>query len=450
MKKNSVYDRVVRLFLPVGAIAVIAGIINDLIVPLAQLGIWFGIFTFSIGLMLLLVSDSSRLGIWLKKLSRHWKMPLVCVFLFLGIATLVMAEISARYEEENGYLASNYELIQGMQLSILSIVGQANTIRDTAQETSEAMGQTDRNLALTKDNLRNTAEDELYQLGHSVTDVDQIFSIFTGYQSDALKMRLQLLHKTEYDLYRSVRPYSYWGKAASARMNEIARLPRRMRLADGLVALELPVSVWEEILTYFPELVSDSSISTRGYALEDYPYSRPPNLQYGFISVRNGAELPRHDEIRGGYTLLHTSVALNSLISADALLKLNADVNVTSTSGYTPLALASEHGSFEIARLLIQHGADPAAHDWLAVEIALLRASQELTRQFNQVGTPTMKYLTVEHNEYIKFAEELLNGQPLPNNVRARTLEYYRRFKRSLNSSQKKELQRYMTRVEGL
>ncbi|MDX1526206.1 MAG: ankyrin repeat domain-containing protein [Pseudidiomarina maritima] len=122
------------------------------------------------------------------------------------------------------------------------------------------------------------------------------------------------------------------------------------------------VSVWRETLSYFPELLTDRSQSTRGYALEDYPYTRSDDIQYSWISIRNGATAPSHNDMRGGYTLLHTAVVLNSYTSADALLQLQADVNATNESGYTPLALACEHGTFDVAELLLQYGADAATN----------------------------------------------------------------------------------------
>lgn len=447
---NSAYNKVVRLFLPVGAIAGIAGIVQDLIVPLAQIGMWLGLVALGIGLVFLLIGEQSRLGVWLKGVSQHWKMPLVAAFLFLGVSILAMAEISAKYEEDNGYLASNYEVMEGVQATLLSIVGQANVIRDTAKETTAIIRNTGDNLDDTANNLRKTAEDKLHQLGHSVTDVEQIFRIFTGYQGDALKQRLQLLKDSEFNLTRSVRPYNYWGNAYAVRMNEVIRLPRRMRLADALVALELPHSVWRETLSYFPELLTDRSQSTRGYALEDYPYTRSDDIQYGWISIRNGATAPSHKDMRGGYTLLHTAVVLNSYTSADALLQLQADVNATTESGYTPLALASEHGTFDVAELLLQYGADAATDNWLAVEIALLRASLGISKQVFGNGLNATDYHPVERNESIRFATRLLNGNALPDDVKQRVIAYYRQLDSRLSPTQKQELKRYLSAIQQL
>ena len=205
-----------------------------------------------------------------------------------------------------------------------------------------------------------------------MTDVEQIFRIFTGYQGDALKQRLQLLTDSEFNLTRSVRPYNYWGNAYVVRMNEVIR------------------------------------------------------------------------------TLLHTAVVLNSYTSADALLQLQADVNATTESGYTPLALASEHGTFDVAELLLQYGADAATDTWLAVEIALLRASLGISKQVFGNGLNATDYHPVERNESIRFATRLLNGNALPDDVKQRVIAYYRQLDSRLSPTQKQELKRYLSAIQQL
>lgn len=56
-------------------------------------------------------------------------------------------------------------------------------------------------------------------------------------------------------------------------------------------------------------------------------------------------------------TPLHSAVAAGRLDNAEALLQAGADPNARQHGGFTPLMEAEQRGDFDLAELLIRHGA---------------------------------------------------------------------------------------------
>ena len=56
--------------------------------------------------------------------------------------------------------------------------------------------------------------------------------------------------------------------------------------------------------------------------------------------------------------ILHECVQSNSIIEVELVLELGADVNTTANYGCSPLYWASEYGYTEMAKYLLDHGAD--------------------------------------------------------------------------------------------
>ena len=67
-----------------------------------------------------------------------------------------------------------------------------------------------------------------------------------------------------------------------------------------------------------------------------------------------------------------------------ALLKRGADPNRTNDHGQTPLAGAIFKGEDEVVRILMAHGADPAAGSPSAIETAKMFGRQDLMELFQQ------------------------------------------------------------------
>lgn len=130
------------------------------------------------------------------------------------------------------------------------------------------------------------------------------------------------------------------------------------------------------LLVEYPALVNATAAS--GVPLVRLAlYYGHPDIAATFVD--QGAELGLHDDAALGRT---RDVALWLQTTGDV------DLNAYSSDGYTPLQLASFFGRVEVARLLLQHGADPnlvsrnamriqaihsaAAGDHVAIVVALL------------------------------------------------------------------------------
>ncbi|MEQ9404637.1 MAG: ankyrin repeat domain-containing protein [Cyclobacteriaceae bacterium] len=76
------------------------------------------------------------------------------------------------------------------------------------------------------------------------------------------------------------------------------------------------------------------------------------------ILIQKGADpnISANNQFR--VTPLHSACAISNYEIADILLKHGADVNARQMSGVTPLHSAAHNGQFEISDLLIKHGAD--------------------------------------------------------------------------------------------
>ena len=80
------------------------------------------------------------------------------------------------------------------------------------------------------------------------------------------------------------------------------------------------------------------------------------------------------------------------------LLAKGVDINGTTYTGYTPLALAIESGHLEMAELLLKHGANFKEANAVSIEIALIKA---LNTYEDDKGV--VKYYSLNENPYINF-----------------------------------------------
>jgi ankyrin repeat protein len=76
--------------------------------------------------------------------------------------------------------------------------------------------------------------------------------------------------------------------------------------------------------------------------------------------IAGGADLEArstNEEFAPQATPLHSAVAAGRMDNAQALLEAGADPNARQHGGFTPLMEAEQRGDFDLAELLIQHGA---------------------------------------------------------------------------------------------
>ncbi|KAF5594360.1 serine threonine kinase [Fusarium subglutinans] len=85
---------------------------------------------------------------------------------------------------------------------------------------------------------------------------------------------------------------------------------------------------------------------------------------------------------KDGFTLLQIAAVKNDLVMASALVELGADVNAHgNTHGWAPLLLSCHCGYFDMAKLLIDNGADPTIRETLHGATILHSLTQFSKRQ---------------------------------------------------------------------
>lgn len=97
--------------------------------------------------------------------------------------------------------------------------------------------------------------------------------------------------------------------------------------------------------------------------------------------IADGADVNLFDEL--GHTPMHYAVEEGRLDVVDELLQAGADINAHSESDIsnTPLARVAGNCSFELAKALVDRGADPTIEGWMR-RTALDRKKEEGRRVF--------------------------------------------------------------------
>lgn len=93
--------------------------------------------------------------------------------------------------------------------------------------------------------------------------------------------------------------------------------------------------------------------------------------------INQGADLRKTDP--DGNTAVHLAILNNNLMFLKVLINgvhRNFDFDIHNHDGYTPLILASLIGSYDTAKLLLQHGADPNVKDMKSGRTALFHAAE--------------------------------------------------------------------------
>jgi ankyrin repeat protein len=91
-----------------------------------------------------------------------------------------------------------------------------------------------------------------------------------------------------------------------------------------------------------------------------------------------------HEWSADGFTPLHLAAFVDNAAAAAALLAAGADPNALSTASFarvTPLGTCSFSGALEVAKLLLEHGADPHIGEDGAYTVeaeAIARGNEEL------------------------------------------------------------------------
>jgi ankyrin repeat protein len=113
----------------------------------------------------------------------------------------------------------------------------------------------------------------------------------------------------------------------------------------------------EELLREDPGLVR--SWSPDGFtALHYAAFFGSPDAVRALVAAGADLEAPsQNQEFAPEARPLHSAVAAGRMDNAQALLEAGADPNAQQHGGFTPLMEAEQRGDFDVAELLIRHGA---------------------------------------------------------------------------------------------
>jgi len=165
---------------------------------------------------------------------------------------------------------------------------------------------------------------------------------------------------------------------------------------DGYVSSgQYPADLYATILRILEKHGAVSSCSRRqppfGSAMDRYVHDSEitlslldPHEQGLFARQIRGKDAQPNEPAEVGLTLLQLAVCRRDLLAAKTILEQSHSVDVNSsgtTPGWAPLWLACLLGHYELATLLIQHGADPACQDSVQGITLLHLLSQFSTRE---------------------------------------------------------------------
>lgn len=122
--------------------------------------------------------------------------------------------------------------------------------------------------------------------------------------------------------------------------------------------------------------------------------AHPPLGPFDRVIVGESAGLPGpHDWSPDGFTALHLAALVDNDGAAEALLKAGADPNVLATASFarvTPLGTCAFSGALGVARVLLDHGADPHIGEdgvYTLEAEAVARGNEELVELIAAAGS---------------------------------------------------------------
>jgi ankyrin repeat protein len=141
------------------------------------------------------------------------------------------------------------------------------------------------------------------------------------------------------------------------------------KVAELLVARGAPLDLFEAAATGQLErvraLVEAHPSTVNAYAPDGF---QPLGLaaffghpQVAFYLLEHGAQVDSPSKNPQKVRPLHSAVAAGQLEIARALVERGADVNAVQQNSFTPLHGAAQNGQIEMVQLLIEHGANRAA-----------------------------------------------------------------------------------------
>ena len=204
-------------------------------------------------------------------------------------------------------------------------------------------------------------------------------------------------------------------KKARSRRNQVLRQGRRAQGADS-------VATWHPDTRLVQKAVHESQViekSPNAVVAADEPEVYQGTQTGGDEDFAGFTQMVG---FQGGLTALHLAVREGQTDVVNALLEAKADINhQTPADKTTPLLLATINGHYDLAKLLLERGADP--------NIASDAGATPLYAVINKEWAPTSRtpqpaYHLQQKTTYLELMEALLKAKADPNARLKRSLWY--------------------------
>lgn len=477
---KSLYNRLKSLLLPIVALSAVAGIVQDLLLPLAKVGIKAGTVIILIGTIIILVKENSRLGQKIKEITDNWKYPLVVSMYLLGISVISLSVFSEQSGKDNGVLSSKFPALETVQSSLLGIEKKIDDTKKIVEEnlkitqtvkidTEQIKNRTKDIVNVSSNTLKNTdiiikntqknAYEELVMRGLQPNDrigfirsvKESNWSEFTELMDIYKKANFNIL--TEVQMPDAIIEHDY---NSDSEKTKSFFMPSKVHLIDVLLILRTDLKRMEYIFDSFnldvKNLVSPiatayggnkySQISFKvlieGVTHPQIDIAMGDDINFSLISH----QLKRNKNLtdkRGRYNLIHYIAMLNYQDYLDPLLRHGISINGTTYAGYTPLALAIENNNFNMVKILLERGAKFESGNNISIEIALIKALNPYQDDNN-----TGKYYTVSENPFFNLL--IKNGiSKYPKDIKNSVMSVYTAYFEHANTEYGSQDQRTQT-----
>lgn len=398
----SLGKKITELVLPITVIGGFIGAVQDIISPISKFGIWAGISFASLAVILICIPEDSKLGMLIKKISQHWKTPLIFSFIILTAITFLCANITSKSIANggNGVLSDKIQIFAEIQNEILSLARETNvivkdtnkTVKDTnsvVKTTQQTVNKTNDDVQTILENTRMTATKKLAELSYRVGDQSDFFRAVQELSGQELHDVLSLFKDAQLKLSRQTNVWPDLFTYDNERNALLLRMPKLTNLVHALIYLDYPIEKILAVLNvfegseYLKSPVADfyaeqsinptlANVRTNVTHPQRLTGSNHSDVNFSLISYprkRDGKETKQ----RGGYTLMHTAAAMGNLRLIEVLINRGHNSDEISISGYTPLALAIENEHIEVAKFILSNEVDVSKNNFIAFEVTLLK-----------------------------------------------------------------------------
>ncbi len=444
---------------PLAGLAAILGAVQDLITPLSSFGFWAAAIALAFGITIFLIPESSRFGAYIKSVTDNWKKPLVVSTLTLVVILGFLGMFSDASKDDKGVLANNFEAFKELQAKLLGIekkIQQTNELVTENLETTKSVKEDTQEIVK---NTRKSSRELLFDKGYDVRDSNSFFSAVMESSDQEFEPLMDAFKEAGFKINTRLNMPEGGLNNTYVTNEEKAKMfftPATTGVIDLLVPLKIKPTRLDVISQVWSiDVGSHRSPISEGYARMKHaslPWDKVlPLITHPQIDFASGEDLgfslishrlKRKGNLttkRGKYNGLHYSAIFGYTQFIDYFIRKNIDIDSTTETGYTALALAIELDQLEYARELRQRGAQLTSHNYLAVEIAMFKA-MEFARE-NSSGEP-------EQNPFLDF---------VPNNVPEEILkdvftvreQYINHDKKTYGESYQGQLQKLFVNYAG-